>query len=427
MFRIAPGGVGCGRIEQLSSFAIRYAQDMAVPFVDLYRELIAPQIYGRREKPVRINIVSRVVVDGITKTAVDWTSALEKVTSVHDLSRCTLLPFAGVIGARRLVSVARRWCSVCLFEMVEQGSGSVYEPLVWRLEEVTICSRHRKSLTSTCPSCGKGGQLPFTANARVGCCRHCGCWMARTPDTTTPDVGTDFEVFAADQCESLLSLPAQLSEGARILPSAAAVQALRDVFYRGNGAELARAIGELPGQVNGYASGEFPPPLSFYLRAAYVTGASMHQIFLSNDFGFCVTPGPAHAFEIRRAQSKRVIDQAEIERALMDVLAGDGAKSVRAVATDLCLDPVTVWRRSPQLCSQVSRKHAAYVAAVSATRRADFESEVSAVIARFAQRGVMPTTNQIKEALGDPACFLNDWKRAVIRLEMAKMPFRNGG
>lgn len=422
MFRIAPSGAGGGRIEQLSSFAIRYAQEMAVPFIDLYRELVAPQIYGRREKPARINIVSRAVVDGITKTAADWTSALEKVTSVHDLSRCTLLPFAGVIGARRLVSVTRRWCSACLFEMAEQGSEAVYEPLIWRLEDVNACSRHRKLLTKTCPSCGKGGQLPFIANARVGCCRHCGAWMAQAPDATPADVVSDFEVFAAERGESLLSLPAQLSEGARILPSAAAVQALRDVFYEGNGAEMARAIGELPGQVNGYASGEFPPPLSFYLRAAYVTGASMHQIFLSNDFDLCVSPRPGPAFELRRARSKRVIEQAEIERALMDVLDGDGAKSVRAVATDLCLEPVTVWRRSPQLCSQVSRKHAAYVAAVSAARRADFESEVSAVMAGFAKRGVMPSANQIKEALGDPACFLNDWKRAVIRLEMSKIP-----
>jgi len=421
MFRIAPSGAGGGRIEQLSSFAIRYAQEMAVPFIDLYRELVAPQIYGRREKPARINIVSRAVVDGITKTAADWTSALEKVTSVDDLTRCTLLPFAGVIGARRLVSVTRRWCSTCLFEMAEQGSEAVYEPLVWRLEEVKVCSGHRRSLTTTCPSCGKGGQLPFIANARVGCCRHCGAWMAQEPDDTTADVVSDFEVFAAEQGESLLALPAQLSEGARILPSAAAVQALRDVFYRGNGAEMARAIGELPGQVNGYASGEFPPPLSFYLRAAYVTGASMHQIFLSNDFDLGASPRPAQ-FELRRARSKHAIEQAEIERALMDVLAGDGERSVRAVAADLCLEPVTVWRRSPQLCSQVSRKHAAYVAAASAARRAEFESEVSAVMASFAQRGVMPSPNQIKEALGDPACFLNDWKRAVIRLEMAKIP-----
>lgn len=422
MFRIAPSGVGCGRTEQLSSFAIRYAQEIGVLFIDFYRELLAPEIYDRREKPARINIVSRAVVDGITKTAGDWTSALEKVTSIHDLSHCTLLPFAGVIGARRLVSVTRRWCPTCLFEMVEQGSEAVYEPLVWRLEEVKVCSRHRKSLTTKCPSCGKGGQLPFVANARVGCCRHCGAWMGQAPDAATADVIGDFGMFVAEQCEILLSLPAQLSEGARILPSAAAVQALRDVFYQGNGAEMARAVGELPGQVNGYASGEFPPPLSFYLRAAYVTGASMHQIFLSNDFDPGAPPKPSPAFGLRRAQSKRVIEQAEIERALMDVLAGDGAKSVRAVATDLCLEPVTVWRRSPQLCAQVSRKHAAYVAAASAARRVDFESEVSAVMASFVQRGVMPSTNQIKEALGDPACFLNDWKRAVIRLEMAKIP-----
>jgi hypothetical protein len=420
MFRIAPGGVGCGRIEQLSSFAIRYAEEMAVQFVDLYRELVAPQLYDRRERPARFNIVYRAVVEGITKSAVNWTSALEKITSVADLSTCTLLPFAGVIGARRLVSVTRRWCPSCLAEMAKRDSRAVYEPLVWRLQEVRVCARHKRALMEACPVCGKGGQLPFIANARVGCCRHCGVWMGDEADAEASGEASDFEIFAAEQGEHLLTLPAQLSAGARILPSDVAVQALRDVFFCGNGAEMARAVGELPSQANGYAIGEFPAPLSFYTRAAYVTGASMYQIFVSNDFDVAGRVRPGYTFDLRRAQSRRAGDQAHIERALSEALIGGGIKSVRAVAIDLCMEPPTIWRRSPHLCSELSRRHALYVASTAAARRSDFEAAVREVLSNFAQEGVAPSANQMREALNDPACFLNDWKRAVIRIEMAK-------
>jgi hypothetical protein len=423
MFKLSPGGIGTGRVEQLSSFAIRYSEILSVSFIDFYRDLVAQRLYSGRRMPERVKLVSRVVVDGITKTAVDWVAALAQLSSAKDLSTCTLLPFAGTLGARNLVSPIRRWCPVCLREMAHTGSSVIYEPLVWRLPAITACSSHKHVLVDICPVCRKGGQLPFVANARVGCCRHCGAWMAASNDSGQQNVADEFELFAAEQAEQLLALPAKLDSGAHILPGTAAVRALRDVFFEGNGAQMGRALGELAGQVNGYAAGEFPAPLAFYLRAAYVTGASMNEIFVSNDFHTHKHARTSCSFSLRRAQSGRAVEQAALERALRDALNGDGRKSVRAVAIDLCLEPVTAWRRSPRLCSEVSRNHARYVAKSAANRRAEFQSNVAEVLLTFRKQGVKPTTKQIKDALKDSACFLNDWKREVIGNELARLGF----
>ncbi len=420
MFRISPFDAGTGRVECLSSFAIRYAAHMAVPFIDFYRSVVFPAVSPKSTRVSRVTIPSGTVIDGITKTALDWTRALETVASVNDLSACTLLPFAGVVAARRLVTASRRWCPLCLEEMAGRERGAVFEPLVWKLEEVKFCSRHKLPLVSKCPKCQKGGQYPFVANARVGCCRHCGAWMGAIPNEECA-CPTEFEVFVAQQSEELLQLVAQVPAGSHLLPSNVVVQALRDVFFYGNAAEMARALGELSGKTNGYVSGEFPAPLHFFLRAAFVTGASMRQLFVTNDFDSDERIRSEHKFEVRRAQSHRACKQEDIDEALKGALGGDGSKSVRAIAIDLCMEPVTVWRRSPGLSAQVSRLHASYVAAVAASRREAFESRVQEVLMRFKCRGICPTKSELMEALGDQACFLNDWKRAVIRQQSRKL------
>ncbi|MFM0215457.1 TniQ family protein [Paraburkholderia caledonica] len=421
MFRISPAGIGSGGVEQISSFAMRFAEAMAVSFADFFRELVAPRLYKKKRRPQRVSVVSKGVIDGMTRTAAEWVAALEDVASVGDLSTCTLLPFAGAIGPRRLVTTNRRWCPICLQEMADNGTRPVYEPLVWRLEEVTVCPVHNMRLVSECPECKCGGQVPLVFNARVGCCRHCGAWMGQSAPSHDELPISEFERHCALTCEELLALPGSLPEGRHVLPSKVAVESLRDVFFEGNGAALARATGGLASQVNGYATGEFPAPLHFFLRAGYVTGATMQDILVTNNFDIAGSRRQDEKFDVRRAVPKRFSEQVAVDRGLQAALDGDGSMSVRAVAINLNLQPASVWRRNPNLASVVSRRHAAFVAAAAAKRRSEFETAVHAVVADCVRRGERPTSDRLKQALGDPACFLNDWKRAAIRNAMARV------
>ncbi|MFM0377808.1 TniQ family protein [Paraburkholderia strydomiana] len=419
MFRISPVGMGSGRVEQLSSFAMRLAEAMAVSFADFFRELVAPQLYKKKRRPQRVSVVSKGVIDGMTRTAAEWVAALEDVASVGDLTTCTLLPYAGAIGPRRLVTTNRRWCPICLQEMANNGITPVYEPLVWRIEEVTICPFHNVRLVSECPKCKCGGQVPLVFNARVGCCRHCGAWMGQSTLSHDEQPIGEFEVHCALACDELLAIPGTLPEGRQVLPSKVAVESLRDVFFEGNGAAMARATGGLASQVNGYATGQFPAPLHFFLRAGYITGATMQDILVTNSFDVAASRRHDEQFDVRRAVPKRFSEQLAVDMGLQAALDGDGSTSVRAIAINLNLAPASVWRRNPTLASAVSRRHAAFVAAVAAKRRSEFEAAVHAAVAGCVHRGEQPTPERMKQALGDPACFLNDWKRATIRNAMA--------
>ncbi|MFL9959084.1 hypothetical protein PQR65_37425 [Paraburkholderia nemoris] len=183
---------------------------------------------------------------------------------------------------------------------------------------------------------------------------------------------------------------------------------------------MARATGGLACQVNGYATGEFPAPLHFFLRAGYITGATMQEIFVTNSFDNACSRRHDEKFDVRRAVPKRFSEQVAVDMALQAALDGNGSTSVRAIAINLNLEPASVWRRNPTLASAVSRRHAAFAAAAAAKRRSEFETAVHAVVVDCAQRGERPTAGQFKQALADPACFLNDWKRAAIRSAMAK-------
>jgi hypothetical protein len=425
MFRIEPFGVRTGRTEQLSSFSARYAEAMSVTFSDFYRKYLFPMLYEGKPKPPRANLISRAVIDGMAKTAVDWTTALQKACSVGDLTGLTMLPFQGSVAPKRLVTLERRWCPQCLQAMAEKDSAGVYEPLVWRLEEVEVCSRHNRPLSAQCPKCGKGGQLPLVFNFRVGCCRHCGSWMGSQDEFEGKGAVPDaFQLYTAKQCEDLLALPGQLSDGEHVLPSSVAASAIREVFFQGNGSAMARSLGSLPGQINAYTNGEFPAPLYLFLRAGFSTGATMHQMFVSNGFESSELARPDTSFELRRAEPKRYGEQVLIDNMLKEALQGDGSASVRSIAINLCLEPLTVWRRSPKLSAEVSKQHAAFRATSATKLRREFEQEVQIVISSFEQRGHRPSSDDLRVALRDPACFLNDWKRTVIHNAMSSRGWR---
>jgi hypothetical protein len=407
----APCGEGTGVIEQLGSLAVRYAERCSVYFIDLYREKLIPLIREGRGGPQRITIARNVIVDGSLGAANTWATAMNRALCRTDLRRCTLLPWRHVLAPRGLARVSRAWCPVCLEEW-RTADAAVYEPLVWRLNAVVACPHHRVRLSTSCPACGSGQQPAFAANARVGCCRKCGAWVGRIEAPAESREPTDFDLFCAQSCEQMLALSSSVDES-RLLSSDIVVRAVRDVFFMGNGSEMAQALGHLRSQVNHYCVGTFPAPLNLFLRAAFVTGATMEQLFVTNIFaeGGCAT---AMEFDLHRARSRRVLTDEELRVRLEGELSGAEASSVREVANRLNLEPGLIWRRAPDLAASISRRHAAYVAQTSADRKEHFILQLTRLTDEYRRLGHAPTVAQIKEALGGHGCFINSWKRSLI-------------
>jgi hypothetical protein len=405
-------GEGTGRIEQLSSVAARLAEDLCLPFLTVYRTAINPAP-ADVANDCRLPMIPRaLIIESIGETARKWTAALGQCTGAENLRNCTLLPFQGAIAPKRLVTLGRRWCPRCLEAMA--NNGPVYEPLVWRLSEVSICGFHRHALVDTCPVCQRGRQSSLVANARVGCCRYCGAWLGQKSADEGDGRCDDFSAYCAVACEEILALPQSEENAHAILPSDVSVSGLRDVFFAGNGSEMARRIGELPSQLNAYCNGDFPAPLHVFLRAGYVTGASMQQIFVSQDFG---APGVGKAqvsFEVRRAQH-RGYSQSSVDGGLRSAIMNGGQLSVPQVASRLNVDISTMWRRSPELTRELAVAHANYVAKRSARAKIEFSDAVRSAVLQMRSEGLEPTASDVKRHLGDSGVGLNPWKRSVVR------------
>lgn len=411
-------GAGTGRIEQLSSVAARLAEELCLPFISVYRDGLYPLFDRRLSAARRITLPSRLVIESIGNTASEWTAALATITKLKSLRCCSLLPFQGALAARRLVTTGRRWCPECLEQMAD--GGEIYEPLVWRIAEVYVCPLHDRRLADTCHRCGKGGQTSLVANARVGCCRYCGAWLGRRERDVEGTPIDDFATFCAWECEEILLLPQTLPKGEEILPSDISVTGLRDVFFSGNGSSMARRLGEVPSQLNAYCTGQLPTPLHVYLRASYLTGASMRQIFVTQEFNDALPRHQDAEFGLRRARSRAAYEQERVDNELRLAIAGEGDVSVRQVATRLNIDPPTLWRRSAELANELARKHAKYSAQRSVAKKASFVEQARTVIQTYQIQDTEPTWKEIMHGLDDPGVGLNPWKRSVIRELMAE-------
>lgn len=414
MWRMEIAGHGTGRIEQLSSFAARCAEAINVLFSDLYRYEIFPRFGRDAPNPSRIFVPGRLVIEAISNVATEWVQALSATTGVSGLQLCTALPYDGVLAARRrFITAARRWCPRCLEEMADE-TGLIYEPLVWRVSEVTCCPRHDGvGLVERCSRCGRTEQTSLVSNSRVGCCRYCGAWLGRQADCGAASI-KPLEVARANMCEEFVVLPQKLANGESIASSKVAINAVRSKFFVGSGARMARSIGVPPSHVNAYGNGDCLAPLDIFLRISQITGASMRDIFVEHKFeDIDAEPGQG-SFPVRVVKPKSVgVSEAAAHELLSSIEKG-GAISVREAARRANVDPTNVRRWYPDLTRRASALHALTMRREAEARRNEFAEKVRAVLCKLKQSGApAPTTRETRVLFGQGAT-LNPWKRAVI-------------
>jgi hypothetical protein len=406
-----------GRVEQLSSLAIRSAERLSVSFRDFYHELIVPRIYGERSLPAVQGIPLHGTVDGMLQAAEMWSTAMNSVLGREDLRRTTMLSWRQALAPRALVRTHRAWCPVCLHELANLGR-VVYEPLVWRVSDVTVCPHHCVRLEIHCPHCGKGRQPSFRAFARVGCCRGCGRWLGRLLAHESAYI-SELDMFLSRAVEDALSL-SNVGGPINILSSDVAVRALRDVFFCGSSTQMGRALGVQRRQIGHFADGRFPAPLQLFVRASFITGGTMEQIFISNKFETDKMSGRRLDFEVEQRASSRSQLAIDLVRRLNSALADGGRMSVAAIADSLNITATTVWRRERQLASRLALMHAEFTSTQAQAQKEEYRAKVFAFVAECASRGVTPTRMEVDVKCGGDGQISSYWKRDVLKTGLAQ-------
>ena len=190
LYSLVPIGIGTDEAESFTSYLARLA---GAHFLTV-RQLVTGQIVPAflRAHPLTQPLASRLGarINGVAEEGKVWCQALETLTCRTDLKFCSFLPWRELLDPRGFIRSSRAWCSICLDEW-QRTEQTIYEPLLWYCQSVTICKRHGARLIDRCPACQK--KLPMlTSNLQPGICSACGAWLGDSQMTHSTQAGQEF-------------------------------------------------------------------------------------------------------------------------------------------------------------------------------------------------------------------------------------------
>lgn len=185
LYPLPPIGLGTPQVESLTSYLMRLAAAHCLTPGTLYQQVIFPRIKAAMAPPEKPLQPASLAVQGVIRDAQSWNSihqtaahlvqALEQLTCVANLHLLTWLPWESVIASQHLLRRARAWCPRCLAAWRQTGQ-TLYEPLCWTLQAVTVCALHHCALVEVCPGCQRNLR-PLSAHTRAGYCSWCQQWL----------------------------------------------------------------------------------------------------------------------------------------------------------------------------------------------------------------------------------------------------------
>jgi hypothetical protein len=186
LYGLKPIGLGTPFVESLSGFFKRLSGIHCVTPPDLFREVIGPvaKTYLRmtlQQSPVKAATLTRsfsarsMAINGTGIMAEEWIGMLERATEVSDLRSLTFRPWTNILSQRNLLRSHLGWCPVCYYEWREKRK-LVYEPLIWSLQSVTVCLKHKSRLQLRCRHCRKS-LFAVSRCGEPGYCSECGGWL----------------------------------------------------------------------------------------------------------------------------------------------------------------------------------------------------------------------------------------------------------
>jgi hypothetical protein len=154
-------GTGTPEVESLTGYIARLAEAHSVTVADLVgAELsgeaspapLLPTQPHRKSFKFNVFYTQPYSINGVGEKTKRWCLVLEKATLRNDLSSLTLLTFEPLLSQVSLFRRRSAWCPGCLEERRRPG-GTVYESLLWTMEQVRICPNHCQLLEEICGRC----------------------------------------------------------------------------------------------------------------------------------------------------------------------------------------------------------------------------------------------------------------------------------
>jgi len=413
LYRLEPCGIGTPWVESLTGYIARLAEAHCVSTGILYTKEIAPIVGKGNIFTFRVAGAAGYpthAINGLGVTAVDFVHALEHLTARHDLRYLTLLPWKEVLPPGALGRRVRAWCPECLEHWRVTGQ-TVYEPLLWRINHVTVCPIHQQRLSHRCPHCQR--QIgPLDARTRPGYCSRCLQWLGSANTDTLP---SDQPVVHEDLAwalwvattvgEAFAAAPRWLSPPVR----EHVTQAIAICLNRLSGGEraaLAQLLHVGENAVRNWQKGKTLPQFALLLEMSHRLGISL-QDFLSGAHtasGQVSMEWSSYYAEGRHQRTSHPqrgwrIQTVEVEQVLQAALLEQPPRSLRQVTQRCAASAQALRRHFPQLCRALTARFADYRKIRAAVRKEVARAEVKAVAYELYARGLKITRGRLRPLL----------------------------
>ncbi len=368
LYCLEPIGIETPYVESLTSYVVRLAETHCVTPKNLIMREIMPSYF--QTEPI-LNYYSRVnklwierptVLNGISPIARQWVEMLQSLTLCENLRFLTMLTFNEVIAISRLQRRSKAWCSQC-YEEWRLTHKEIYDPLLWSLNGIDICLRHRQPLVTRCLHCQK--TIPFlTQISRPGYCPRCNGWLGNTKSIVDTEV-SEYQYWVAEVSGDLIAAAPNLAVPPPRKQVALRIEAFLDHHADGNISKLSRLLGVTIQSLWSYLREEDVPYFDSFLKICFALSITPLE-FLSTttipplkDLRFNIESIPP----VSRGKGRPVTedDVRRMRQVLETVLAVDDQvdpfPNLREIAKRMGFSEGTVRKHCPDLSKAIARRY----------------------------------------------------------------------
>lgn len=424
LYSLVPIGVGTPHVESLSGYAARLTVSHSTTLYHIFSKEVAPLINKPGTIGLRVSFASFAkAASGLGVIAADLVRVFEMLTVRQDLRFTTMLPWSGSISSKSLTREWRAWCPDC-YEDCALEKGQLYDQLLWSIQSVTICPRHKRRLAHECPHCGRR-QVTLAHCVRPGFCMRCQRWLGCRPrwgaQAAPPWEATEEELRIAEEVGELLAAAPALQSLSNKLSFSESLKAYVGNMFMGRGVPSRVSLPADKQTIRCWLQGTQTPSLALLAKTCLALGVSpvnllweingrnldgeVERIALGHGTAGCL-PATGQMLAVNTAIDWRDAKSvARAEKRLREALEEHPPPSLTGIAKELGCAKGTLRKKFPAAASYIAERAAAYY-------RPSISSEkmLEALLAALKESSP-PTLEEVSRRLGAGASNVTLHKR----------------
>lgn len=423
LYSLKPIGIEEPYIESLTSYLIRLSEVHHVYPSSLVSYVIAPilnkefLIYSTARGGNRFYDGAKTM-NGFGSNALDMVGALEELTKVQQLGILTFASIKEVMPLRYLLKNHLSWCPVCYEEQLNTGD-AIYNLLLWSLEMVNTCTRHRCKLETECFLCHK--KIPILhRKSQNGYCPYCNTWLGAEANFNRLSDENDFDYKITLLAEKIIKHKEQIKISASKQQVIRNLNYLVDIYTEGNMQEFARNLNLAKTTLWDWCNGKVLPPLSRVLEICYLFDMPPVSFYIEDvsvNKETVVFNAECHTRDTKKRERKFDYD---VALSILQKYAhhSDSNVSMNVLAKQLGYSKRTLYKHFPNLCKAISAKNAGVIKEKATQVYVSNCLVIDQHVKSLMQQGVYPSRRRIEEMANKPGLLkdkkLRDYFKELI-------------